>query len=112
MEDKNDEIKIQYKIKENAEDNDTKKIRIFGDKFVENNQDKCKIIIDEKEIDLCTHLDIDSRKINNDIFEIKLKGINKIIDLSYIFSGEYDDSCQVLSLPDIWKWDTQKILQI
>ena len=37
-----DEIKIIYKIKQD------KKIRIFGDKFVENNKQNCKIKIHNK----------------------------------------------------------------
>ena len=93
-----DEIIIKYKIYKYFWE-----IRIFGDKFVENNKDKCKIIIYGKEYKLCTNINI--FKINNNILEIKLKGINKITNMSYMF---YD--CDSLSsLPDISKWNTQNV---
>ena len=44
MENLEKEITIVYKIGE--------KIRLFGDKFVENNKDNCKLIINNKEEEL------------------------------------------------------------
>ena len=70
--------------------------RIFGDKFVENNKDKCIVIINDKEYDLYT---LDYGVIANGSFEIKLKEIEIITDMSYMF---YE--CN--NLPDISKWDT------
>ena len=94
-----DETTIQYKI----DDIDyLKNIRIFGDKFVENNKDKCKIIINGNEFELTTHKDIYKYQLNKNIFEIKLIGIQQITDMSYMFSD-----CELLSLlPDISKWNT------
>ena len=98
-----DEITIQYKIDdiENCKD-----IRIFGDHFVDENKDKCKIIINGNENDLSAHLNINNiKELNNNIFEIKLKGIKRIINTSCMF-----DSCELLSsLPDISKWNTENI---
>ena len=67
-----DEIIIQYEIKDIEYSKD---IRIFGNEFVKNNKDKWKIIIDENELELCTHKNINIKQLNNDLFEIKLKGI-------------------------------------
>ena len=52
-----DEIIIQYKI----DDIEYSKIRIFGGKFVENNKNKCKIIINGKEFELTENINIDMR---------------------------------------------------
>ena len=47
-------------------------------------------------------------KINNEILEIKLKGINNITNMGYMFCG-----CSNLSnLPDISKWNTNNITDI
>ena len=65
------EIKIEYKI-----DNDSEEIRKFGDEFVKNNKDKVKIIINEEELELCTHLTKN---------QINLKGINQVTNMSFFF---------------------------
>ena len=39
-----------------------KKIRIFGDNFVENNKNNCKILFNNKEYELMTHFDIHNIK--------------------------------------------------
>ena len=82
--------------------------KIFGEKFVENNKTICKIIIQEKEYDLCSVLPNNINEIiknDSDLIEIKLKGINKVIDMSYIFQG-----CQsLLYSPDIDKLNTIKV---
>ena len=84
------EINIIYKI-EIVEDN----IKIFGNEFVENNKNKCKMIIDNKEYEIQEYFDIESN--NNNILNLKLKGINNITNMSYMFYG-----CKsLLSLPDI-----------
>ena len=119
-----DEITIQYKI----DDIDySKDINIFGKVFVTNNKDKCKIIINGNEFELCKKINIKINQLNNRIFELKLKGINNITDISFMFHN-----CQSLlsfskwiahnatnmrcmffkcsslsSLPDISKWNTQ-----
>ena len=97
------EIIIQY-LPENS-----KKIRLFGTKFVVNNKNKCKIIINNQIQDLYDFIIVnnDLRKyINskNGILEIKLK-INKnqnLIDMSHMFK----DCSSLLFLPNISELNT------
>ena len=60
-------------------------IIIFGSKFVENNKNKCKMIIDEEELELSDTLCIENNKKKR--LKIRLKGINKVTDMSCIFNG-------------------------
>ena len=101
------EITIQYKIKNIK---NTKIIRIFGDEFVKNNKDKCKIIKNGKVLELCSHINININQLNNnEIYEIKIMGINNITNLSRMFASEYEDEIQLLSLTDISKWNTKNV---
>ena len=77
--------------------------KIFGEKFVETNKNICKIIINEEEIELTSYLD--NLEFKNGVKEIKLKGINNINDISYMFSG----CLSLSSLPDISKWNTNNV---
>ena len=90
-----DEINIIYK-KDKKED----RIHIFGSKFVENNKDKCNIIYNDKEYALTEEFEIKNYKKNE--FEIKLKGIKKITNMSYMFC----DCESLISLPNFEKWNT------
>ena len=94
------EITIQYKT--NYYD---RNIRLFGENFVKNNKNLCKIIVENKEYDLCEYYSIKNLKLNNNKFEIKLKGIKNVTNMSYIFS----DCSKLSSLPDISKWDTKNV---
>ena len=86
-------INIIYDINKEKED----EINIFGHKFVENNKNKCKIIIDNKEYEIIDKYNIKSY--NNNKLNIKLKGIHNITNMSYMFSR-----CSSLSsLTDISK---------
>ena len=58
----NDEIIIQYKI-EHIDYSKDIRIRIFGEKFVENNKNNCKIIINGKEFELYSHLNINTKQL-------------------------------------------------
>ena len=49
----NDEITVIYNIK------DKNRIKLFGNTFVKNNKDKCKIIFENKEYDLIEHFDLE-----------------------------------------------------
>ena len=92
------EIKIIYKIDKNE-----KEIKLFGSTFIKNNKDKCKFIYKDKEYEIKEYFNI--KKINDDFLEIKLKDINNITDMSFLFS-----KCSSLSsLPDISKWSTNNI---
>ena len=82
-------------------------IRIFGEKFVKNNKNICYIIYDGKKYELMEYFKINNwRKwMYGEILEIKLIGINNIINASHMFYG-----CKSLkSLPDISKWDTNNV---
>ena len=100
------EIMIQYKI-----DNIKycKHIRIFGDEFVKNNKDICKIIINGKEFELSTYFNVNIRQLKNNIFEIKLKGMKQITNISCLFMGKFFEYIPLLSLPDISKWNTKNV---
>ena len=90
------EITITYKINEN------KKVKIFGNEFVENNKSKCRMKYKEKDYDLLDYFEIED---DEELLEIKLFGINNITDMSYLFS-----CCEMLeSLSDIYKWNTKNV---
>jgi len=91
------EINILYII--NRKNN----IDIFGSKFVENNKNKYKMIIDNEEYELAHNYNIKSH--NNNKLKIKLKGINNITDMSYMFFR----CSSLLSLSDISKWNTNNV---
>ena len=91
------EIKICYKV------NKELKIKLFGDIFVKNNKNICKMKIKGKEYQLQEYL---LNKFNNDdIIEITLTGINNIVDMSCMFAG----CSSVVSLSDISKMNTENI---
>ena len=91
------EINIIYDV--NRESNN----RIFGSEFVKNNKNICKMIIDNKEYEITEKYKV--KRKNNNKLEIKLKGIDNVTDMSYMFKG-----CSSLSfLPDISKWNTNNI---
>ena len=71
------EINIIYNI-ENKEF-----IRLFGYKFVENNENNCQMIIENKEYEIKKEYNVKNFK--NNILAIKLKGINKVKDMSLMF---------------------------
>ena len=125
MEKKEEIFNLKYKIGE--ED----RVRIFGEKFVKKNKANFKIMINNKLTGLKSFLNKKDLKVENGEFAIKLKKINDVSDLSYMF---YDCSallfpeisdlntknvtdmsfmfsqCESLtSLPDISKWDIQSL---
>ena len=92
----NNKIKIKYHNKDKE-----KEIKIFGDNFVKNNKDKCKIFYNNKEYDLTTKFNVE----NINQLEIELYGILKINNMSCMFHG-----CSSLtSLPNISNWDTKNV---
>ena len=76
------EMENELIMKYNVNKND-KNITIFGSEFVKNNKYLCKIIYKDEEYELTDNFKID--KTNSNILEIKLKGLNYINDLSYMF---------------------------
>ena len=91
------EITIIYTVNPNEES-----IKIFGSGFVNNNRDNCKIVYDNKEYELNKEFDVKNVK---DKLEIKLKGVNKVTNMSNLFSG----CLSLSSLPDISKINTTNI---
>ena len=95
------EILIDYKI------NDMKEIKIFGEEFVEKNKNNCFINIKGKEYELCSIINLNDINYyqKENILNIKLKGIDKITDMSSIFKG----CSSLVSMSDIYKWNTENI---
>ena len=79
------------------------KIKIFGDEFVKNNKNNCRIMINKKQYSLRNEYKIINY--NKNKIKIKLIGIRNITNMSCIFA-----ECETLySLPDISKWNTRYI---
>ena len=105
------EMLIIYKIKEedsedsqDSENEDKYEIKLFGENFIKNNKNNCKIIIENKEQDIIGYLIVNK---NEGILKIKLKEIKTITNMSYMFYG-----CKsLISLPDI-NWNTKNITDI
>ena len=81
---KNNDLIIQTHTKRNIcsiiYNNDGNNIKIFGDNFVDNNKDKCYLIINNKKTDLKEYLEINNKELKQ--IEIKLyetKPITNII---------------------------------
>jgi len=98
MEKKEEIFKIKYKIGE--ED----RVRIFGEKFVKKNKSNFKIMINNKLIGLKSFLNKKDLKVENGEFTIKLKKINDVSDLSYMFCD-----CSNLLLPEISDLNTENV---
>ena len=128
-----DGIKIIYCIdNDTIRNKDINLIRLFGSKFIETNKNKCKFIYEGMEVDLQDNFDISFLKEKNEKkLEIILKGIDKVTNMSKIFSDCYFlsslpdinklnfsdvtdmsymfNNCINLSLLDISKWDTSNV---
>ena len=81
------------------------KEKFFGQKFVEKNKDKCKIIYKGREYELFAYFNDVIKEKEDDNITIKLKGISKITDCTNMFFG----CISLYSLPDIQNWDTKNI---
>ena len=88
-----------------------KTIRIFGENFVKNNKNNCKLIINGKEQEIAEYLTIDDN-IKKIIIEkfliIRLKEIKTITDMSCLFSFCFS----LKSLPNISKWNTENVINM
>ena len=96
------EITIIYNIEQEN------KIKLFGKQFIENNKNNCKIIIDNKEQEIVEFLAINENMKKKESLEIKLKEIKPITNMSYMFGWD-NWPHELISLPDISKWDTNKV---
>ena len=82
-------------------DNKNGRVRLFGQKFINNNVGICKVLIDNKEYELMKEYNVSNKR----TLEIKLVGTNKITDISYMF---YE--CHKLSsITDISYWNTSNV---
>ena len=101
------DIEIIYKPEEeNSNDSEDKNIRIFGEEFVNNNKDKCKIIYKAKEYELNEYFnDIDNNYNGKDEIEIILRIKDIINNVSYMF---YECNT-LLSFPDNYQLNSSSI---
>jgi len=94
----NEEITLIYSIDKTKE-----KIKIFNEKFVNNNKNIFKIYYEDDEIPLQEYFNIKS--IKKDFLELKLKAEQYITNMDSMFSG-----CEsLISLPDISKLNTNYV---
>ena len=97
-------IIIKYKIEK-----DQFEIKIFDEEFVINNKNFCEIIYDNEKHELCSYIQKDKIKnTENDIFSIKLTGIENIINAKNMFNN----CTSLISLPDICYWNTKNVTQM
>ena len=110
-----DEINITYEL--NEENIKSNKIKIFGEKFVENNKkNNCRILCKDKDYDLAVFFEginqnnnANENQLNENILSIKLKmDINKITNLSNMFN----QCIQLKFFSDISKINTNNITDI
>ena len=94
-------IIAKYKIEKE------KKIRIFGDKFVNNNKNNFQMIINGNIYELNSFYNIKNEK-ENEILQIKLKQIKDINNISYMFNG----CSSLIELHDISKLNTSNVTDI
>ena len=94
-------IRIIYNI--NEKDEGYRYIKIFGSEFVKNNKNKCKMVIDNKEYEIAEKYNTENYTKHE--LKIKLKGIDKVTNMSEMFYGRSSLS----SMPDISKWITNNI---
>ena len=73
----NDNYKIYYGYRN---------IKLFGEEFLNNNKNNCKIIIDNQEQDIIEYYDLQNNE-NKEILKIILKAIETISKMIYMFSN-------------------------
>jgi len=95
------ELTLKYKLNISSS-----KIKLFGEEFVNNNKDNCKMIIGNKEEELNSFLKtVIIQKQNSDILEVKLRIKKKLENMSYMFKG-----CECLySIDDMCNFNTNSV---
>ena len=95
-----DELTFVYKVK-----SEYNYVKIFNEEFVKNNKDKCKLIVNNFEIELQSQLDINKyySKPPEKII-IKLKNVNSIKSMKNAFRDT-----DLITAPDLSKFNTSKI---
>ena len=94
-----DNIVAYYNIKEKDS-----KIRIFGKEFVKNNVNNCKIEVEGKEYDLIDIFNLNNCSKRKETLKVKLKGIQKLTNISYLFDG-----CSLSPKTNLSFWNTINI---
>ena len=97
-------INILYKICDNN-NNINNKLKIFDKEFVKNNKENFRIIIGEKEQELCSEIQITEKLKNKKELEIKLKQINLITNLGNMFAH----CLSLISLSNLSNLDTSEV---
>ena len=95
------ELTLKYKI-----DFSSSKIQLFGEDFVKNNKENCKIIIEKNEEELNAFHRIENmQNQNSDILEVRLRIEKKLENMSYMFKG-----CQYFySIDDMCNFSTNSV---
>ena len=97
------ELTIIYKIE------NYNKVQIFHKDFINNNKDKCKIIVDGQEIrEICSEIVVNESMKKKKKLEIKLIELKNIYNMFCMFA----ECSSLISLPDIGKWDLSTVFQI
>ena len=105
LKDKDYDYYTRISKKDFANNIDYNKLRIFGDKFVKNNKKKCKIIYNNKEIELKEfHKFKNIRLYGKPIIKIYLKLVSFIINIEEMFSN-----CESLKYIRYFNWDMKYI---
>ena len=94
----NNEIKIRYEKIGNY-------IKKFGKEFVEKNKAKCKILFENKLKKLTEFIELSDLSKNEDTIEIKLIGIDRVINMNYIYECK-----SLLSLENNFNWNNINVI--
>ena len=81
------------------------KIKLFEREFVENNINKCKIIIRDKIEEICEYIELDINESKKEYFKIKLINIDKLENLEFMFMGCED----LFALPNLHKLNVNNV---
>ena len=98
-----DYITLVYRLNRNE-----KQVKLFSEYFVENNSNICKTIIGGKERILSEYYNIEDLNPEENQLEIKLKGIKKIKNASWMFF----QCSSLISSPDIGDWNTINVVDM
>lgn len=84
---------------------DFRKVKIFGESFVENNKNKCKILVNKETKDLTDYYKYSDSEIKNNVLTLRIMSTSNIINLSYMFSG----CSTLLEVRGTDKWKTDNV---
>ena len=108
------------------------KVRLFGDVFVENNENNFKLFVNEKEFQFCDVIPKSEIEGNSNLIKVTLKETKPVTDYSFLFfkcdslysflnvekmnlshvtniSHLFTECSSMTYLPDISNWDTSNI---